>query len=879
MSLFEPQLLRSVSSQESFRRGKHYVDDGSVVQIELERLPSGSIRVTGTVYGSYAYHPTFTVSESGKEVLSHECDCRFREEGACKHVVALGLVAARRSVVSSKSSQKKKSSAESDLQKTLREHAVSRGVNADSESFGNAAMHLEKLQVGRGISGLKHVPRVRREEHILDRIELAFTYDHDLDLIRVEASAVYGPIIYPIEQGSVLRGAEDSLHTALRDWREEHQARVDLEANGFRQSGKGIFELSAEHAFAFLRLGLLDLSKSYQIRADDAFDQIAHIQEQEISSEWNFQEGSGEDWLSFSVNWACADRPLSSVEIERLANGYEQFVRAADGSFIEIKNRADLQGVIRLTEEGSLSKNGTHKLSRARAIELALRASENQLVRLSDTSESITSFLKDAKEGKLAELPNIPKKIADALRPYQKDGVAWAMFLRKYKFGGVLADDMGLGKTLQTLAVISTDRSANAGPSLVICPKTLISIWIAEAKRFTPDLSVVAVEGTAKEREQILKNAKSKDVLVTSYSLFQRDVKEYQSIPLYYAILDEAQYVKNSKTATALAVKLLQAKHRLALTGTPLENGVHELWSLFDFLMPGLLGNHTSFRFEFERPIRERADVDALQNLKRRVKPFLLRRTKESVAPELPPRVEQTDWCELTQTQAALYADVLASVRADVIEAVEKKGFARSRIEILAALTKLRQVCNHPALVDKRLSKGEDVSGKLAYALELVREAADGGHKILLFSQFTSMLDLIRPELDRMQIGHVTIEGKTRNRAEVIEKFKTDPNTSVFLMSLKAAGTGLTLTEADTVILYDPWWNPMVERQAMDRAHRIGQTKSVNVHKLVTKGTIEERVLSLQEKKKSIFDAVVSDTAEGFKDLTWEDVQGLFGEG
>ena len=265
-----------------------------------------------------------------------------------------------------------------------------------------------------------------------------------------------------------------------------------------------------------------------------------------------------------------------------------------------------------------------------------------------------------------------------------------------------------------------------------------------------------------------------------------------------------------------------------------------------------------------------------LHALKRRVKPFLLRRTKEFVAPELPPRIEQTDWCELTHVQASLYADVLASVRRDVFAAVEKKGFNRSRIEILAALTKLRQVCNHPALVDKRLSKSEDVSGKMAYALELVREAAAGGHKILLFSQFTSMLDLIRPELDKMEIGHVTIEGKTQQRGSVVDQFKNDPTKSVFLLSLRAAGTGLTLTEADTVILFDPWWNPMVERQAMDRAHRIGQTKSVNVHKLVTKGTIEERVLSLQEKKKAIFDAVTSDTAEGIKGLSWEDVQDLF---
>ncbi len=879
MPLFDAQRIRDISSPESFRRGRQYVEGGSVDTIELERLPSGAIRIVGSVYGKYLYHTSLTIASDGLKVASYDCDCLFHQPGACKHVVALGLVAARRSVVTKDSSKKQKTRSEDrDVRDVLFAHAAKRGVDIDDIEIQKAVSKLEKLMIGRGTGAVTHSPQPVRMEYDLDHIEFAFSYLQKDDFIRVKTSAVYGPIVYALEQLRPLEQTDHSGHMAMRDWQQERQATMDLLAHGFHQVGNGVFELAAEYAFSFLREGLPELSEYYQIKADGAFDALTHIREQDVASDWHLSEGSGEDWLSFSVNWACADRPLTPKEIEGLANGYEQFVRAADGSFIEIKNREELHRLYRLTEDAQSNKKGLLKFSRARAMELALLAEENKLVRLNDTTQSVTSFLRDAKEGKLVELPNIPKKIAAFLRPYQKDGVAWLMFLRKYKFGGVLADDMGLGKTLQALTLISTERTSKTDPSLVICPKTLISIWIAEAKRFTPDLTVVAVEGTAKERAAILKNARKADLLVTSYSLFQRDAKLYRSVALDYAILDEAQYVKNSKTATAIAVKTIRATHRLALTGTPLENGVHELWSLFDFLMPGLLGNHASFRSEFERPIRERADTEALQSLKRRIKPFLLRRTKESVAPELPAKVEQTDWCELTQTQAALYADVLASVRADVIEAVERKGFARSRIEILAALTKLRQVCNHPALVDKRLSHSDDVSGKMAYALELVREAASGDHKILLFSQFTSMLDLIRPELDKMKIGHVTIEGKTRNRAAVVDQFKTDPTISVFLMSLKAAGTGLTLTEADTVILYDPWWNPMVERQAMDRAHRIGQTKSVNVHKLVTKGTIEERVLALQEKKQAIFDAMVSDSSEGMSALTWKDVQGLFGE-
>ena len=887
MPLFDQQILRKITSPESFRRGKKYVEDDAVDSIRLERLPSGGIFVVGTVYGSYTYHTNLTINEACTEIIAYDCDCPAQHDVACKHVVALGLVAMRRSAIGngakgSKGNQKtpKDSTGTTDhaLLETLRTYAEKRGTDADDEQLTKTVKHLESLLVHKGSSGIKHLKKTVAQEFVLGDIEFAFSYVRARDVIRVSVQAIYGPISYPAEGWKASTGEENEQQVAVRDWKEERHASMTLEDHGFKVVESGVFELSGALAYTFLREGLFVISQTYRVLADDAFEKLTRVQKQTVTSDWDLSESSGEDWLTFSVNWKCGDRSLTPDEIQGLASGYDRYVRAEDGSFVEIDNQKELNQLLSLTKETSAHGKGKFKLLRMRAMELALLAEGNQHVRLSDTSVAVQTFLSDAKEGKLADVPVISTHLTNVLRPYQCDSISWAMFLRRYKFGGVLADDMGLGKTLQALSIISTERPKDAAPSIVICPKTLIAIWVAEAKRFTPELSVIAIEGTAKEREALLKKATKKDLIITSYSLFQRDAKVYQNIPLYYAILDEAQYVKNSKTTTALAVKTLKAQHRLALTGTPLENGVHELWSLFDFLMPGLLGDRSEFRSEFERPIREHNDMDVLKSLKRRVKPFLLRRTKESVAPELPPRIEQTDWCELTPVQASLYADVLASVRRDVYAAVETKGFARSRIEILAALTKLRQVCNHPALVDKRLSKTEDVSGKMAYALELVREAALGGHKILLFSQFTSMLDLLRPELDKMGIGHLTIEGKTQQRGSVVEQFKSDPNISVFLLSLRAAGTGLTLTEADTIILYDPWWNPMVERQAMDRAHRIGQTKSVNVHKLVTRGTIEERVISLQEKKKAIFDAMVSDTAEGMSGLTWEDVQEMFGE-
>jgi SNF2 family DNA or RNA helicase len=302
---------------------------------------------------------------------------------------------------------------------------------------------------------------------------------------------------------------------------------------------------------------------------------------------------------------------------------------------------------------------------------------------------------------------------------------------------------------------------------------------------------------------------------------------------------------------------------------------VHELWSIYDFLMPGFLGTTADFRKRYERPIKDRQDQGALDRLRTRIRPFMLRRTKAALLKDLPPKVEQTMHAPLTPEQLVVYTRTLEEVRENVMKAVAEKGFAQSRIEILTALMKLRRICDHPALVDPRLPKTEEMSGKMSLALELVRQAVEGGHKVLLFSQFTGMLDLLRESLDELGIGHATIEGKTRDREGEIKKFSKDPKIPVFLLSLRAGGTGLTLTEADTVILFDPWWNPMVEAQAMDRAHRIGQTKAVNVYKLVTKGSVEEKVMELQVRKRQLFDALVQESEADLGALTWEDVQGL----
>lgn len=878
MSLFHESILREIATAESFRRGRSYVSDGAVEDASLSRDEDGNLSVKGTVYGSTRYQTSLLVDATGSEVIAYDCDCPYSQSGACKHVVALGLVAARRSVVSdSRSYVMKTQAVDAGLMDVLRTYAKQRGAKVDESELRLLANKMDKLLVKRGTASLS-TPRPQSTVHAFDHITFAFDYDRSHDWIRVQVIAHYGPLMFPLLDHESTEPVQ--LYTqAARDWEAEQEAAFALRRCGFESmTHPGLFVMPASGAFHFLRDQLPLLADTYDIRSTDAFDALSHPKKVASDSSWSFEDGKKENWFSFSVDWKVDGRELTPDEIWQLAHGFDPPIRANDGTFLEIENVDAIRRYVEAMGDFDFSRQKkSHTISFSRALELQLLAEGTVGARVTETQNAVGAFLRDAQAGNLLVSPNIPARLSKILRPYQREGVEWAMFLRRYGFGGILADDMGLGKTLQALTILSTQPPKDAGSSLIICPKSVVSTWIEEARRFTPNLHITSIEGTAVEREKLIKSkVKKKGVLVTSYALFQRDAKSYRDLPLYYVVLDEAQYVKNSKSLTATAVKTLRPKHRLALTGTPLENGVHELWSLYDFLMPGLLGDHASFRQEFERPIRDRADTEALARLKRRVKPFLLRRTKESVAPELPLRIEQTGWCSLSPVQTKMYADVLASARQDVYEVVARKGFERSRIEILAALTRLRQVCNHPALLDKTLPHSEESSGKMSHTLELVREAAQGGHKVLLFSQFTSMLDILREGLDRMKIGHVTIEGKTQNRGKVVEQFRHDTTICVFLLSLRAAGTGLTLTEADTVILYDPWWNPMVERQAMDRAHRIGQTKCVNVHKLACKGTIEERVLALQERKKAVFNAVVSDNAEGMKGLTWEDVKGLF---
>ncbi len=469
-----------------------------------------------------------------------------------------------------------------------------------------------------------------------------------------------------------------------------------------------------------------------------------------------------------------------------------------------------------------------------------------------------------------------PLGLQATLRDYQADGLAWMQFLREYDLAGILADDMGLGKTVQTLAHILLEKEAGrlTRPALVIAPTSLMANWQDEAARFTPDLRVLLLQG--KERLEQFDKIDECDIILTTYALLPRDEEKLREHEYHLVILDESHYIKNNRSKAAQSAGLLKSRHRLCLTGTPLENHLGELWSQFHFLLPGLLGDEKTFNSQFRHPIERQDDPLRRGMLNRRIRPFLLRRTKDNVAKELPPKTEMVRKVELSGAQRDLYETVRLAMDKKVRDEIDKKGVARSQIVILEALLKLRQVCCDPRLVKALPAKKKDSgSAKLIDLMQMVDDLLEEGRKILVFSQFTSMLALIQEELDARRIPFALLTGDTKDRAAQVAAFQQGA-VPIFLISLKAGGVGLNLTAADTVIHYDPWWNPAAENQATDRAWRIGQDKPVFVYKLIAKGTLEEKIQLLQQKKSDLAQSILADGEAHKMALTQEDLQAIF---
>lgn len=468
----------------------------------------------------------------------------------------------------------------------------------------------------------------------------------------------------------------------------------------------------------------------------------------------------------------------------------------------------------------------------------------------------------------------MPTSLNATLRPYQVEGVSWLQFLREYQLNGVLADDMGLGKTVQTLAHLLIEKASGrlTKPCLIIAPTSVIANWFIEAERFAPSLRVLLLHG--QERKAYFDTIEDYDLILTTYPLLIRDTDVLMNTAFYFIILDEAQYIKNAQAKMTQIVQQLSADHRLCLTGTPMENHLGELWSLYHFLMPGLLGNQKTFNQRYRHPIEKNGDQACQKQLNNMIKPFLLRRTKAQVMEDLPAKTEIIHRVELNAKQRDLYESIRLAMHEKVKKAIDHQGIDRCQIIILDALLKLRQVCCDPRLVKLASAKQVQQSAKLVALLELLVPMIAEGRRILLFSQFTSMLTLIEAELAQLKIPYLVLTGQTKERLPLIQAFQAE-EVPLFLISLKAGGTGLNLTAADTVIHYDPWWNPAVESQATDRAHRIGQEKAVFVYKLVTNGTVEEKILCMQGKKKALMDAIFSEEANNAK-ISQEDFEALF---
>lgn len=471
----------------------------------------------------------------------------------------------------------------------------------------------------------------------------------------------------------------------------------------------------------------------------------------------------------------------------------------------------------------------------------------------------------------------MPQNFAGNLRPYQKAGYNWFHFLKGYHFGGCLADDMGLGKTIQTLALLQkhkedTELAGSKSTSLVIMPTSLIYNWLNEAKKFTPQLKLMVHTGTMRYRSaEVFANY---DVVITTYGISRIDIEMFKEYFFDYVILDESQNIKNPSSKSFQSVKQLKSRFKLILSGTPVENSVNDLWTQMSFINPGLLGGQQFFQNEFVTPIEKKKDEDKARKLQALIKPFVLRRTKEQVATELPPKTENLFYCQMSEEQASVYEKVKSEYRNELLKSLEDGTFAKTQIQVLQGLIKLRQIANHPIMIDKDY---EGDSGKFENVVHTLANVLDGGHKVLVFSQFVKQLTIYREYFDQQGVPYVYLDGSTQNRGDVVKQFQEDEKTRVFLISIKAGGVGLNLTEADYVFILDPWWNPAVEQQAIDRTHRIGQTKNVFIYKFITKDSVEEKILALQQRKLSLSRALITTEESFIKSLSADDIKEILG--
>ena len=627
---------------------------------------------------------------------------------------------------------------------------------------------------------------------------------------------------------------------------------------------------SGDDAIAFWTNGIGELPEDWdRFIPDDLVD--VTIRDESVTPQ--MRVSSGVDWLNLDMKFESGGAVVREEELRACLEHGRRLVQLEDGSYAPIDPEKVGDVLTRMAEiYATAGMKDKLPLSQAGRVQDLLKMVQN--AKVSASAKTLFAKIED-----IDEIPSVakPRTLKADLRPYQKDGFSWLVFLHELNSGGILADDMGLGKTVQAIALLLWAKSKYKRKlNLVVAPTSVVPNWEREIAKFAPGLKTLVWQGP--NRSQRAPEIEKADVMITSYALLRRDEELLQALDLRYVILDEAQHIKNPMSQTARSAKKLSSERRLALTGTPIENRLSELWSIFDFVSPGLLGTLKTFEERIARPI-DRGDMDTAQRLRGTIKPFVMRRLKRDVAADLPDKIEQEMIVPLAEEQSKLYKQVLGQVRKSVLSEVEKKGVSKAQIQILAALTRLRQVACDPRLMKLPDTDFDaDDSGKLGALREIVDEAIDGNHRVLVFSQFVEMLNHIRAALDTDGVQYEYLDGSTKNRIDRVDRFNEDTSVPVFLISLKAGGTGLNLTGADTVVHFDPWWNPAVEDQATDRAHRIGQTKNVNVYKLIAAGTVEEKILELSAKKRELVSNVLSTEGSPLKGLTKADVDNLFSE-
>lgn len=605
----------------------------------------------------------------------------------------------------------------------------------------------------------------------------------------------------------------------------------------------------------------------------DGYEGLKQLKINPNKPKTNLQIISGIDWFDASMDIQFGEEVVKIGDIKKALGKKQQHIQLKDGS-IGLLDEEWMEKYGLMVKMGTISKEGTLRLKQVHfsVIDgLAAEAGNDPvLLQLAEKREKLMNYDFEAS----LSINDIPENVHATLRPYQQAGFKWMQFLLETGWGGILADDMGLGKTLQTLTFLQYYHNIHPEARfLIVCPTSLMYNWENEIKKFTPDLSYHLHHGTGRNASSL--PTLRKNALITSYGTLRSDIKIIGDIEFDFVVLDESQAIKNPVSQVAKASLLIKSKNKLALSGTPIQNNTFDLYAQMNFLNPGMLGSMEFFRSEFATPIDKMQEPEAKAYLRKLINPFLLRRTKEQVAPDLPEKTETVLYCEMGSKQRKIYNAYKNNFRSKILGEIDEKGIERSQMSILTGLTKLRQICDSPAILNEE-EKFENHSIKID---ELVREVTENtiGHKALIFSQFLGMLHLIKEELDRLQIPYVYFDGSTSSgdREKAIQEFQSNDNCKVFLISLKAGGVGLNLTAADYVYIVDPWWNPAVEQQAIDRTHRIGQTKNIFAYRMICKDTIEEKIMVLQERKLGLVKDLISDDNAFLKKLTREDVEYL----